>query len=102
MFDAPPAPSMNVSARPSVVQWTTRSGCVGPTGRMVVGTPPSTGVTATITRTFTSLSQAAEEAQSARVYGGLHFREGCVAGGRQATQIGRFVIGHELRPLRGK
>ena len=56
----------------------------------------------TITRTFTSLSQAAEEAQSARVYGGLHFREGCVAGGRQATQIGRFVIGHELRPLRGK
>jgi hypothetical protein len=55
-----------------------------------------------ITRTFTSLSQAAEEAQSARVYGGIHFREGCEAGGRQGTKIGRFVTGHELRPVRGK
>ena len=55
-----------------------------------------------ITRTFTSLSQAAKEAQSARVYGGIHFREGCEAGGRQGTQIGRFVAGHELRPVRGK
>ena len=53
-----------------------------------------------ITRTFSSLSQAVEEAQSARVYAGLHFREGCVAGARQATQIGRFVVGHGLRPLR--
>jgi hypothetical protein len=55
-----------------------------------------------ITRGFTSLSQAVKEAQSARVYAGLHFREGCVAGARQATQIGRFVIRHELRPLHGK
>ena len=31
----------------------------------------------TITRTFHSLSEAVEEAQSARVYDGLHFREGC-------------------------
>ena len=55
-----------------------------------------------ITRVFTSLSQAAEEAQSARVYAGLHFREGCAAGGQQGTKIGRFVTGHELRPVRGK
>ena len=55
-----------------------------------------------ITRIFSSLSQAVEEAQSARVYGGLHFREGCVAGARQGTQIGRFVAGQELRRLRGK
>jgi hypothetical protein len=53
----------------------------------------------TITRSFTSLSQAVSEAQSARVYGGMHFREGCVAGARQATKVGRFVIRHELRPL---
>jgi VCPO second helical-bundle domain len=56
----------------------------------------------TITRSFTTLSQAVAEAQSARIYAGLHFREGCVAGAHQGTQIGRFVIRHELRPLRGK
>jgi hypothetical protein len=56
----------------------------------------------TITRTFHSLSDAASEAQSARVYGGMHFREGCVAGGRQGTQIARFVSQHALRPLMGK
>lgn len=55
-----------------------------------------------ITRSFTSLSQAVEEAESARVFAGLHFREGCVAGAHQGTQIGRFVIRHELRPVRGK
>ena len=56
----------------------------------------------TITRSFTSLWQAVREAQSARVYGGIHFREGCVAGAEQATKVGRFVVGHELKPLRGK
>ena len=56
----------------------------------------------TITRAFDSLSQAAAEAQSARVYGGLHFREGCVAGSRQGTQIARFVAQHSLRPLKAK
>ena len=45
-----------------------------------------------ITRVFTSLSQAAEEAQSARVYAGLHFREGCAAGGQQGNN----------RPLRDR
>jgi hypothetical protein len=55
-----------------------------------------------ITRSFISLSQAVRESQSARNYAGLHFREGCVAGARQANQIGRFVIGQDLRPLRGK
>ena len=70
------------------------------------GVPLPTPMTAlpakSITRIFTSLSQAVEEAQSARVYAGLHFRDGCVAGARQATKIGRFVIGHELRRLHGK
>ena len=56
----------------------------------------------TITRRFASLSQAASESQMARVYGGLHFLEGCIAGGRQGTQIGRFVVGHELRKLRNE
>jgi hypothetical protein len=55
-----------------------------------------------ITRSFNSLSAAAAESQDARVYAGIHFREGCEAGARQGTQIGRFVVRHELRPLKGK
>ena len=56
----------------------------------------------TITRSFDSLSEAAAESQDARVYAGIHFREGCKAGARQGTQIARFVVRHELRPLKGK
>jgi hypothetical protein len=36
------------------------------------------------------------------VYAGIHFREGCEAGVRHGTQIARFVVRHELRPLKGK
>jgi REP element-mobilizing transposase RayT len=32
----------------------------------------------------------------------IHFREGCEAGAHQGTQIARFVVRHELRPLKGK
>ncbi len=55
-----------------------------------------------LTRTFHSLSQAIAEARDARVFAGLHFREGCEAGARQGAQIARFVVQHELRPLKGK
>jgi hypothetical protein len=53
-----------------------------------------------ITRSFTSFSQAAAEAKDARVYGGLHFREGCDAGVRHGTQIARFVVRQALGPVR--
>jgi hypothetical protein len=56
----------------------------------------------TITRSFHSLSEATAEAQSARVYAGIHFREGCVAGGRQGTQIARYVLDHALLPMKAK
>lgn len=52
-----------------------------------------------ITRSFDSLSGAAAESQDARVYAGIHFREGCVAGTRQGEQIARFAVRHELRPI---
>ena len=58
--------------------------------------PPSM----TIERSFTSLSQAAAEAVDARVFGGMHFRTGCVHGVRQGEKVGRFVIQHALKPLR--
>ena len=56
----------------------------------------------TITRSYTSLSQAASEAQMSRVYAGLHYREACTAGGLHGTKIGRLVVRTELRPVRGK
>jgi hypothetical protein len=55
-----------------------------------------------ITRSFGSLSEAGAESQDARVYAGIHFREGCQAGARQGTQIGRFVVQQSLRPSRGR
>ena len=56
----------------------------------------------TITRSFQSLSAASAESQDARVYAGIHFREGCEAGGRQGAQVARFVFRHELRPFAGQ
>lgn len=55
-----------------------------------------------ITRHFETLSEAVAESKSARVYAGVHFREGCQAGARQGIQIGRFVVQHSLRPAKQK
>jgi len=51
------------------------------------------------TRSFATLSQAEAEAVNARVFGGMHFRTGCVRGVIQGNQVGRFAIRHSLRPL---
>jgi hypothetical protein len=52
------------------------------------------------TRSFRNLSQAAADAVDARVFGGIHFRTGCVQGVRHGEQVGRFVIQHSLLPLK--
>jgi hypothetical protein len=54
----------------------------------------------TITRSFDSLSEAVAEARQARVYAGIHFREGCRAGARQGAQVARFVVRQEFQPLK--
>ena len=51
-----------------------------------------------ITRAFVSLSDATSDAVNARVYGGMHFREGCRKGVLLGGQVGRFVFQHALRP----
>jgi hypothetical protein len=51
-----------------------------------------------ITRSYNNLSEAAAEAVDARVFGGIHFRTGCVQGVRQGERVGRFVIQHSLKP----
>jgi hypothetical protein len=53
----------------------------------------------TITRSYATLSQAANESASARVYAGIHFRSGCKLGITKGEQVGRFVVQHVLRPL---
>lgn len=50
-----------------------------------------------IVRHFDSLSQAADEAIDARVFGGLHYRSTDAAGVRQGKRIGHFVVNHYLR-----
>ena len=54
-----------------------------------------------LTRSFESLSQAGFESVDARVFGGMHFRTGCLLGLIQGGQVGRYVFQHSLRP-RGK
>jgi hypothetical protein len=52
-------------------------------------------------RSYKSLSQAGFEAVDARVFGGMHFRTGCVRGLMQGGDVGRYVFKHSLQP-RGK
>ena len=53
-----------------------------------------------VTRHYETLSQASAEAASARVYGGIHFRTGCVRAVEQAEDVANFVFNTQLRPLR--
>lgn len=50
-------------------------------------------------RSYATLSQAADESASARVYGGIHFRTGCEKAVTLGEQVGRFVFNTHLRPL---
>ena len=54
----------------------------------------------TITRHFGSLSAATHEAINARVYAGIHFRSGCIAGAKSATRVAHFVTANYLKPVR--
>jgi hypothetical protein len=62
-------------------------------------TMTAAGLPPTVTRSFTSLSVAADEAASARVYGGIHFRTGCLNAVTLGEHVGKFVFDTQLRPL---
>ena len=62
---------------------------------------PYTQTVAGQTRSFATLTQASREVVDARVFGGMHFRAGCVHGMRQGEKIGRFVHQVALRPRQG-
>jgi hypothetical protein len=49
------------------------------------------------TRKFSRFSQALEEVVNARVYSGIHFRTGDVAGARIGQQVARWREQHYFR-----
>lgn len=81
----------------------TLSGAATEVLRRTFGTDalPYTHTAGGITRSYPTLSAATAEAVDARVYGGMHFRMGCVHGVRQGERTGRFVFQRAMRPLTG-
>jgi hypothetical protein len=55
-----------------------------------------------IVRSYDSLTQAADEAFDARIYGGIHFRSACRDARAMGTQIGSFVITNVAQSVHGK
>jgi hypothetical protein len=49
---------------------------------------------------YTSFEEITQDIDDARVYGGIHFRFDQLAGRKQGREIGRWVLKHNLRPLR--
>ena len=53
-----------------------------------------------VTRSFTSLSQAAEENALSRILVGFHFRNAINQGLKHGSKLGHHTIVHYMRPLR--
>jgi hypothetical protein len=51
-------------------------------------------------RSYTSFDQAAQEAGMSRIYGGIHYMFDNTAGLALGTQVGNYVISHELAALK--
>jgi hypothetical protein len=51
---------------------------------------------------YTSWKQITDDIDEARIYGGVHYRFDQEAGARQGRQAGRYILRHELRPVRGR
>ena len=52
-----------------------------------------------VTRSYQRLTQLEAESVDARVFGGIHFRSGCVASIEQSRKVGSFVVHTQLKPL---
>lgn len=59
-----------------------------------------TVVPAGTTRSFTSLSQAANENADSRVRAGIHFRFSCDAGKTLGEEIGKWTVRNHLQPIK--
>ena len=54
-----------------------------------------------VTRDYTGFSAAADEANDARIYGGMHFRSSVDDGRATGEAVARFVVSTVAQPLRG-
>ena len=54
-----------------------------------------------VTRFYTGFSNAADEANNSRVYGGIHFRSACRDGRLGGNSIGSFVSANVAQPIHG-
>jgi hypothetical protein len=54
-----------------------------------------------VVRSYSSFSQAADEANDARVYGGIHFRTACRDGRAAGTEVGSFVVANVAQSVHG-
>jgi hypothetical protein len=54
-----------------------------------------------VTRNYSSITQAIDEAFNARIYGGIHFRSACRDGRSIGIQIGNLVVTTVAQRLRG-
>jgi hypothetical protein len=54
-----------------------------------------------ITLQYTNFRDITDDIDDARVYGGIHFRFDQEAGAVQGRRVGRYVYGHNLRPVHG-
>jgi hypothetical protein len=59
----------------------------------------TSGSLAGVTRTFSSVAQAADENALSRIYIGYHFRQATKVGVVQGRAVGNYVVTHTLLPL---
>jgi len=55
-----------------------------------------------VSRSYSSFSQAAEEAGMSRIYGGIHFLSADLNGLASGAQLGSYVAENFLLPMPGK
>jgi hypothetical protein len=53
-------------------------------------------------RSFSSFSQALDEVQDARVYGGMHYRNSTNKGAKIGKQVSKYLTRHFFQPSKGR
>lgn len=69
-------------------------------GTNVAFTDPGDPTLSLTPRHYTSFDQAAQEAGMSRIYGGIHYMFDNTAGLALGSQVGEYVISHELAALK--
>ncbi len=95
---------------PNFPEYPSGHATVSPAAAVVLGTYFGNDTEFTLTsetlpgavRSYTSFTEASDEAFDARIYGGIHFRSACRDGRALVAQVGSFVVANVAQPARGK